>query len=158
MLDVNMINPFISSAIQICQAVSGISLTVGKPYIRELKFDQDEVLIMLGVTGAMSGQVILSITEEHAKMIASGMCMGMDVSELNDMAISAISEMGNMVMGTAATMLSASGIQIDITPPIVQKGMVHLGRTVPINICAPLNRDGEFFMAINVLVEQKKEG
>ncbi len=45
--------------------------------------------------------------------------MGMPVTELDDMATSAISELGNMIMGNAATIFSTKGIVIDITPPTV---------------------------------------
>ncbi len=49
--------------------------------------------------------------------------MGMPVTELDDMAMSAISELGNMIMGNAATIFSTKGIVIDITPPTVCRGL-----------------------------------
>lgn len=48
--------------------------------------------------------------------------MGMPVSEFDDMARSAISELGNMVMGNAATILSNNNVMIDITPPTIITG------------------------------------
>ena len=45
------------------------------------------------------------------------MMMGMPVTALDDMSASAINELGNMMMGNAATILSTKGIAMDITPP-----------------------------------------
>lgn len=154
--DVNIINPFLLSAVNTCKMVSGFDLTIGKPYLRGLDFAPTEVLIMIGVTGAMTGQVIMCFPEENAKAIASAMMMGMPVETLDDMAISAISELGNMTMGNAATGHSEKGIIIDITPPIVQRGMVHLGVQSPVNICVPLMKDGAPFMSMNILVKRKE--
>ena len=42
--------------------------------------------------------------------MASKMMMGMPVTALDDMSISAISELGNMIMGNAATILLNKGI------------------------------------------------
>lgn len=80
------------------------------------------MVILIGVTGEMRGQVVLSIDEKKACEIASRMMMGMPVPELDDMAISAISELGNMIMGNAATVFSVRNIGIDITPPTVGRG------------------------------------
>lgn len=53
--------------------------------------------------GEMKGQVILAIRENNAKDIASRMMFGMPVNELDEMASSALNELGNMIMGNTAT-------------------------------------------------------
>ena len=122
-IDVNTINPFLSSAVSVLQMASQINATIGKPKVKETYFTENSVLIMLGVTGQLEGQVILEITEENAKVLASNMMMGYEVPELDTMAMSAISELGNMIMGNSATVFSTQGTLIDITPPTVARGM-----------------------------------
>ena len=47
------------------------------------------------------------------------MMMGMPVEELDEMGRSALGEFSNMVTGNASTLLSNSGVQVDITPPSI---------------------------------------
>jgi chemotaxis protein CheX len=155
--DVNVINPFLASAKQTTAMVAQIDLSIGKPYIRELKFDNEFVRIILGVTGAMTGQVIISLPEVKARDIASRMMMGMPVETLDDMAISAISELGNMIMGTAATKLYESGVVIDITPPVVERGTVYMNMKSFQNVCVPLLLDNEVYMELNIIVKVKQD-
>lgn len=85
--------------------------------------------------------------------VASKMMMGMPVTALDDMSASAINELGNMMMGNAATILSTKGIAMDITPPTLCRGNVYLKQSYSQNICVPLTSDEihmELDIAINV--------
>lgn len=46
---------------------------------------------------------------------------GMEISRINEMALSAIQEFGNWVAGTTAVEMSKKGITIDVTPPVLNK-------------------------------------
>ena len=105
-MNVNYINPFLEAAIAIVKDACQVELKIGKPYAKMVELTEGTVVILIGVTGEMRGQVVLSIDEKKACEIASRMMMGMPVPELDDMAISAISELGNMIMGNAATVFS----------------------------------------------------
>ena len=62
-------------------------------------------------------------------------------------------ELGNMMMGNAATILSTKGIAMDITPPTLCRGNVYLKQSYSQNICVPLTSDEihmELDIAINV--------
>lgn len=112
------------------------------------------MVILIGVTGEMRGQVVLSIDEKKACEIASRMMMGMPVPELDDMAISAISELGNMIMGNAATVFSVRNIGIDITPPTVGRGTGKIYTMYTKNIAIPLlTDDSEVFMEMNIAMK-----
>ena len=52
--------------------------------------------------------------------------------------MSAICELGNMIMGNAATIFSTKGIGIDITPPTVCVGNMTITSTASQNISVPL--------------------
>ncbi len=156
-VDVNTINPFLTSAVSVIQTVSGISAKPGKLSIKDTDFRDESVLIMLGVTGELSGNVIFEIKTEKAKMLASKMMMGYEVPELDDMAMSAICELGNMVMGNAATEFSSKSISIDITPPTVARGTVSISRQYAVNICVPLvDESGDTLLNINIAIKKEK--
>ena len=157
LVDVNTINPFLSSAVSVIQMTSQITPAIGKPTIQETSFTEDSVLIMLGITGQLEGQVIFEIKEESAKLLASKMMMGYEVTQLDDMSMSAISELGNMIMGNSATVFSTQGTLIDITPPAVARGNIVISRQYAVNLCIPLYKeDGSLLLNINIAIRNRQ--
>jgi len=109
---------------------------------------------MIGVTGRIKGQVCFELSEEIAKKIASSMMGGMPITELDYISMSAVSEMGNMIMGNASMILANKAIHIDITPPSLLTGenIEMLGK-VP-TIIAPLKLQGLGIINLNITVEE----
>lgn len=136
------INPFLLSAGQILEQVCGIKTKVGPISKDNVGIDGEPLFIMLGVTGEMTGQVCIVFDTEVAKDVASKMMMGMPVPEIDDMAKSALSELGNMIMGNAATLLSNSNLMIDITPPTLGTGKAKLVSPNITSIKVPLVYEG----------------
>ena len=140
-INVEYINPFLMAATNIIKDICQLDMQVGKPYVKQTAFADDSVIIMIGITGEMRGSVIIALTYNKALEIASKMMMGMPVTELDEMATSAISELGNMIMGNAATILSTKGVGIDITPPTLCRGNLTITQSYTKNICIPLSGD-----------------
>ncbi|MCR5216074.1 MAG: chemotaxis protein CheX [Lachnospiraceae bacterium] len=136
-VSVEFINPFLMAATSILRDMCMLDTKVGKPYVKTTEFDADSVIIMIGVTGEMKGQVIIGFSLDVACDIASKMCM-MEITEMNELSMSAISELGNMILGNAATILSTKGIGIDITPPTLGRGTISFTNSYSKNICIPL--------------------
>lgn len=137
-ISVNHINPFLSSAQQILAQVCSIQTNVGQLSKENMCIDGESVFIMLGITGEMTGQVCIVFDLAVAKDVASRMMMGMPVAEIDDMAKSALSELGNMIMGNAATLLSNNDFRIDITPPTLGMGATRLSSPNMTSIKVPL--------------------
>lgn len=68
------------------------------------------------------------------------------------MSISAISELGNMIMGNAATIFSTKGYVIDITPPSVCHGDMTITQSYTQNICVPIHSGDEVALELNIAV------
>ena len=146
-INVNHINPFLMAAGTILRDACQMEMSIGKPYVKTTEFGEDSVIIMIGITGEMRGQVMIAMKTTKACEIASKMMMGMPVPELDEMAMSAISELGNMIMGNAATVFSVRNIGIDITPPTVGRGTGKIDTMYTKNIAIPLLTGGsEVFM------------
>jgi chemotaxis protein CheX len=111
----------------------------GQVFIKDSTFLADSVVIIIGIAGEFKGQVFFSMNESTACNIASTMMFGMEVKKLDDMAKSAIAELGNMIMGNVSTEFYNSGIKIDITPPttLVGKEMAFSTKNLK-TICVPL--------------------
>ncbi len=111
------INPIIKAAIDVLRITTGLDYSIGEPEVYKVPVITDHIVIGLGITGDISGQTFLTMKDDVAKKVASGMMMGMPVNEIDTMAKSAISELGNMIMGNAATLLYNAGVTVDITTP-----------------------------------------
>jgi len=86
------------------------------------------------------------------------MMMGCEVNELDDMALSAISELGNMIMGNAATIFSQNAKLIDITPPTAVKGNVSFMTQGLTNIAMPLiTAEGDTLLQVNIAIAVRAE-
>ncbi|MBO4396854.1 MAG: chemotaxis protein CheX [Eubacterium sp.] len=140
-LSVELINPFLATAKKILSEVCFVEVNIHKPMLKETSFDKSHWVIIVGVTGELHGHVLLAMTERQACGIASKMAM-MDIKEMDDFASSAVSELGNMIMGNVATVFSSSGIGIDITPPTLSNGNVSFASKGGKSLCVPLTFDG----------------
>lgn len=133
------INAFIKASTEVLNNFVSEKFSVGKPFIRNNPFPTKEIIIMLGITGDIKGQAVFSLSEDMAKAVASGMMMGMPVDEIDEMAKSALSELGNMIMGNSATLLFNVGVKIDITPPSLVKGLsIEISSGGMETLCVPL--------------------
>lgn len=80
-----------------------------------------EVNVIIGLTGDLKGRINFGMDRATARAIAGAM-MFEEVAELDEMAISALSELGNMISGQATILLSQAGARSDITPPSLVMG------------------------------------
>jgi len=154
-MNVEYINPFIEASQSVLTMMTGSKPALGKVYLKKVPFQSDDIAVIVGLTGRIRGQVVISLSTSTALMVASAMMGGVALAELDEISKSAISELGNMIMGNTATILASRGIGIEITPPslLVGQNMVitpaHM-RT----ICVPLMLEGEKSIEINVSLEE----
>ncbi|MDK2866952.1 MAG: chemotaxis protein CheX [Clostridiales bacterium] len=153
-MKVEYVNAFIKASTEVLNNFVAEKFSVGRPFIRQNPFPTSEIVIILGITGEFKGQAVFSMGLDVAKAIASGMMMGMPVNEIDEMAKSALSELGNMIMGNSATLLFNQGIKIDITPPSLVKGTsIEISSAGMETMCVPLVSNMgnvEFDIAIKV--------
>ena len=83
LLNVEHINPFLTAASSVLRDL-GIETKVGKPSLKQAAFEKDALIIMIGVTGEMKGQVMIAFQNNVACEVASKMMM-MPVTEMNEM-------------------------------------------------------------------------
>jgi chemotaxis protein CheX len=145
------LNPFLMASTRILKEMCFVDTRLGKPYIKDPLFLEDTLIIIIGFTGEIRGQVMIAFETKIACDIASRM-MQMPVPVMDDISKSAICELGNMIMGNTATIFSTRGIAIDITPPTVGNGTISFTNNYAKNICIPLiyenNKAIEFNIAL----------
>lgn len=151
-IDVKHVNPFLQSSISVVESVTQIKMTVGKPELTDFHLKEMTYAIQVGIVGEMKGQAILALSDDNAKEIASKMMFGMPVTELDEMASSALNELGNMIMGNTATIFSTQGILIDITPPLAVYGSDLQLKSDIDGIKIPLLKDGKEYIGLYICV------
>jgi len=114
-MKVEYINPFIKASKEVFKMTMNLELEVGRPYVKKTPFALKDVVLVVGITGEVKGQVIINFEMDIAKKIASKMMMGMEVNELDEMSKSAISELGNMIMGNTATLMIGKEISLSFS-------------------------------------------
>ncbi|WP_378952641.1 chemotaxis protein CheX [Pelosinus sp. sgz500959] len=119
-MDVKLINPILSAFGEIIPQIGFQTIEKKSLSVVGSTFKYDGILISLSVVGPIKGVIMIGMDVDSAKRFASRMMMGMEVLEFDQLAQSAVSEMGNMVCANACTQYSKSGIAgLDISPPIL---------------------------------------
>jgi chemotaxis protein CheX len=117
------LNPFLKAISIILEETVSEKPVLEKPFVRPIyPYTTETVAIIIGVTGHLTGQVVISIQEECARGIAAAMLMEGPVFELDENAQSALAELANMIVANASIGLSEAGYHCDITPPSVFTG------------------------------------
>lgn len=125
------------AAIETIAMVCGQKLTEGNEYAHHRSELPGYIAIRLEITGDVKGYVLVRFNEDNAKKVASAMMMGMPIDTLDEMSLSALSELGNMILGGATVHLEEQGIHTDITTPTLINGTVNVQNTVSV----PLSND-----------------
>lgn len=120
-VSVEYINPFITSAFAVMSMVFNEAPTKGPLSALPNSFTSQQVNVVVGITGEISGMVILGMSLVTADRVASAM-MGQPIKVFDYLASSAVAELGNMICGNGLLQISESGHICDLTPPTVIRG------------------------------------
>lgn len=121
-MDVNLINPFINSFLNVMPQLGFKEVKKEGISVKGKDIKSLGVMLILSIVGDIKGTIIYSLDVESAKQIASVMMMGFPVTELDDMAQSALSELSNMLTANASTNFAESGTNINISTPTLMHG------------------------------------
>ena len=122
-MDVNAINPILSAFASIIPQIGFSQIKRKGIKMTGPNLENTGVLVNINVVGPLKGSILLGMDLEGAKKFASKMMMGMEVTEMNSMSMSAISEMSNMVCANACILYNEVGIHgLDISPPTMLLG------------------------------------
>jgi chemotaxis protein CheX len=110
-MKVEYISPFVTAAIEVCQMMLGITPQRGQLNARKGIFTSQQCNIVLGVTGQLEGMIIYGMSVFTADKIASQM-LGTTIRTFDELAASAIAELGNMISGNALTKLAEHRLSV----------------------------------------------
>lgn len=153
-MKVEYINPFLAAGATVLTQLVGGEIEQGQLAVRTVMFTTQQISIVVGVLGQVQGQVIYGLTQVTAAKVASAM-MGTEQMVYDEMAASAIAELGNIISGHALGLLAEAGYTCDITPPAVVRGVnVEIATQVPALVVPILTRCGK--IDINVALSESR--
>ncbi|MBN9501981.1 MAG: hypothetical protein BGO01_10105 [Armatimonadetes bacterium 55-13] len=120
-MKVQYVSPFAEASVNVFEMLIGCKPERGSLSARPQMFTSQQINIVCGITGRVEGLVIYGMSMITADKIASKM-IGSPVVTFDQLAASAIAELGNMISGHSASLLAAEGYQCDITPPTIIRG------------------------------------
>lgn len=107
--------------------------------------------VILGITGELFGNLILSISEESSLRLASAMMGCESLNKHNEISFSAIKELINICAGNGATRIYELGKHIDITPPAIITGdHVNIQVSFPLECITFIQKDFDFNISISI--------
>src|SRR3954469_14746415 len=101
-MDVQFINPFISSSRKVFDLMIKVPLQLSKPRLRNSTDGHYAVSAVIGLGGAVTGCVILGFSRRVAIALASGLA-GVSFSSVDADCVDALGEIVNMIAGNAKT-------------------------------------------------------
>jgi chemotaxis protein CheX len=113
--------PFLQAACEVLELELGMAVRRGTIRVEQANSTVDAVSVLVAIRGRLTGLALFGMCRETALAIA-GQLLGETVEELDEMVLSGIAELGNVITGRSVTLLTESGLQATVAPPILLVG------------------------------------
>jgi chemotaxis protein CheX len=121
-INAEYINPFLEAASAVFKSVMGVDLRRGKLSIKEYPEPSHEVAIIIGITGAVTGELVYSMSYGMVYKIANILAPGLSEEQVKTEYKDIVGELANMITGNAMNLFAYSGKRIEMTTPTVIDG------------------------------------
>lgn len=124
-MNVEFINPFLSSFVNVLQTMATLNIKPGRPSIKKDSISLGDVSGLIDMSGLItSGSFSISFEKKLALNVFQ-MMVGESVDDINDEITDMVGEITNMVAGGAKQKLSEKGLDFNMATPIVVTGALH---------------------------------
>ena len=124
-MNVEFINPFLSSMLNVMSTMAQMELTPEKPRLKKNEVAMGDVSGLIGmVSDQAKGSLSITFDGPLALATMKGM-VGEGPDEINEEITDLVGEITNMVTGGAKRMLSEKGIEFNMATPMVVSGKNH---------------------------------
>ncbi|KAF2955747.1 chemotaxis protein CheX [Marinitoga sp. 38H-ov] len=152
-MNVQVINSILDAFSKTFQmATNNMDIEIQKPTLDKGENRTYDVVVTIGFIGDINGNIHIGLSVETAKKVVSQMMMGMPIEKLDEMSLSALGELGNMISGSIAISLEKLNYKINITPPSIMHGNNIIFIKDGVSLRFPMNIDNkyseEFFVVL----------
>ncbi|QLE86912.1 chemotaxis protein CheX [Shewanella sp. Scap07] len=124
-MNVNFINPFLDSLLNVLSTMANMTLVPGKPNLKTGNIAKGDVSGLIGMVGPQTkGSMSITFEQDLIFEIMQNMLGERPVkidSEVTDL----VGELTNMVTGGAKNLLGEKGYDFDMATPVVVAGIGH---------------------------------
>jgi chemotaxis protein CheX len=120
-MSVNFMNPFLTAATEVLQSEAGVVVNRGELTLHRSSYTTADITTLLSIVGDVKGVVLFSMDMSMGLKLVSAM-LGQTQEEFNDLAQSGIAELGNVITGSATTLLAQAGYACTISVPTLIVG------------------------------------
>src|SRR3712207_3437571 len=115
------LEPFVAAARDVLEQELSAAVTPGRLAIVSERGTSQDVTAIVGIAGGLTGLALYGMSRATSLAVV-GRLLGEAVDELDELALSGIGELGNVITGRAATLLAESGLSAEIAPPVLLVG------------------------------------
>jgi chemotaxis protein CheX len=119
--NVNFLNPFLEAVREVMQAELNASVQPGVPTVSKSSLTTSDLAVVVGLGGQVRGVVLYEMSEATGLAMVSRV-LGQKLTELDDLAKSGVSELGNVITGRASVHLTRAGYDARISVPLLIQG------------------------------------
>ena len=124
-MNVEFVNPFLSSLQNVLSTMAGMELQPGKPGLKKDEVARGDVSGLIGMIGPQTkGSFSISFEESLALEIMQRM-LGERPEGITEEVTDMVGEITNMVTGGAKNLLGEKGYDFDMATPAVVSGAAH---------------------------------
>ncbi|MCF7517526.1 MULTISPECIES: chemotaxis protein CheX [Pseudoalteromonas] len=124
-MNVEFINPFLSSLLNVLSTMAQTELKPGKPSLKKDELARGDVSGLIGMVGPQTkGSLSITFDENLALTIMERM-LGERPDSVNEEVTDMVGEITNMVTGGAKNLLGEKGYEFDMATPVVVSGKGH---------------------------------
>ncbi|VEF24663.1 Uncharacterised protein [Shewanella baltica] len=124
-MNVNFINPFLQSLLNVISTMASMDLTPGKPQIKSDNLAKGDVSGLIGLVGPQTkGSLSITFEQKLVLQIMQNM-LGEKPGKINEEVTDLVGEITNMVTGGAKNLLGQKGYEFEMATPMVVSGKGH---------------------------------
>jgi len=130
-MNVKYINPFLTSIRNVFDTMLQIPFNIGKPSLKEDPVPRYDISGIIGLSGGVTGCVVLNLSEELALQLASALS-GEKVNKVDEDCTDAIGEIANMIAGGAKKDFPGGNNLISVPSIVIGRHHVSYPRGLPV--------------------------
>lgn len=121
-MQAQFVNPFLKATLTTFQAMVGVPIAPGKPFVKVQPGLTNDVSGIIGLSGGARGAIIISFPKGTALKVVSAF-IGQNVDSIDADVMDAVGELANIITGAAKADLD--GMNVTISLPSVVVGTNH---------------------------------
>lgn len=152
-MNVQYTNAILSAIKHVFDSMLDLEVTFENPVTKQVRYPTYDISCNIGLTGVMTGCIVLSFPKEIAKRIASAI-LRENIRTIDETLIDAICEVTNMVTGYADSDLQIEDLHYALPTVTIEKGMLLYPTNITIFSMPCIISHGKFEVDIALSVNR----